>query len=351
LEKSRAELQTKLNDGFDPRMPVNVTFGEVLDRYLNDPILKVKQKPSFKRNIKQKLENLRKEFRSLRINALTKKVVANWFTNREKKVVDARDREVVTNAWNQLDYKGHLDRIFRFAMKKKLAKHNPIQDILEEEPDFFPAPPEGRIVELTDEELKAVMDALDYFVKNPIRSMVSPQLFKDIFIFRLFQGTRIQEALDIQIKDVTKKDVKGECRAFVFIKPGKTGHGRTIPVMKMVEEVVERNMKSKNTEDFLFSLGKKHLKTCQLRRMFCKILALARDLSPNLMNKRLTFYDTRHICLTRLALKGMGDRLLGSFAGHRSRRSTDIYVNFSQEHLIEAVKAVESDFARTMTKA
>jgi integrase len=245
-----------------------------------------------------------------------------------------------------------LERIFRYAVKKGLAVKNPIQEILEQNPDFFPKPPKGRFVTLTDEELKAIFEGLESLQHQKIDSWISAGLFRDIFLFRLYQGTRIQEALDIQVKEVTTRLIRGEHRSFVYIKPGKTGNERTIPLLKAVEEIVLRNVENKEPEDFLFSEGKRHIKTCQLRRLFDKTLTLADQFFPGLKKKQLRFYDLRHVCLTRMALNGVGDRALGSFAGHRSRKSTDVYVNFADDQLVEAVKSTERslgrDFAKTL---
>ncbi len=352
LERSRTELQMRLNEGYDPRKrPVGtVPFKEVLDCYLEDPVLKMRSKPSFERNIKQKIELLRSVFGDKLVGEITTSVLADWFNSRNKYAEDRSGRRVIVNGWNQLDYKGHIDRIFKFAIKKGFADKNPIRAILDQNPNFFPKPPEPKAITLSEEEFEAILEALGEIEKRykrfpTVRFRVPAELFRDVFLFRLHQGTRVQEALDIQIRDISRREVPTkqgtEGRLFVFIKPGKTGHGRTIPILKTVEEIVLRNAAKKGSDDFLFSVMGRRLKTCNMRSIFGKTIALASVKLPGLKQKKLRFYDTRHLCLTRLALQGVGDRLLGSFAGHRSRKSTDVYVQFSDEQLVEVARTAE----------
>lgn len=357
IERARAELQTRLNEGYDPsKVPVgNVKFSEVVDKYLDDPVLKIREKTSFLRNIKQKLDLLKVAFGNLETRRMTDKEVSEWFNARRKLVIDGRGRESCVNSWNLLEYKGHLDRVFRWAIKKKIAKGNPIQEILDLDPNFFPTPPRRKIVTVTDEEVSAMLDAMDQLEEKQRRLMIHPHripvaLFRDVFLFRLYQGTRVQEALDIQITDLSRKEFKDRenrvvgYRNFVFIKPGKTGEGRTIPLLKMAEEIIWRNVENKGPEDFLFSVAGKHLKTCNMRRLFGKTIGLASQIAPNLKAKGLRFYDLRHLCLTRMALQRVGDRILGNFAGHRSRSSTDYYVNFAENDLVDAIELVEQSY-------
>jgi integrase len=357
IERARAEFQTRLNDGFEPgKVPVgNMKFSEVIEKYLDDPVMKIREKPSFARNIKQKLDLLKMVFGNYEMRRMTEKEVSEWFNARRKLVKDGRGREVCVNSWNLLEYKGHLDRIFRWAKKKSFAKNNPILEILDKNPNFFPTPPRRQIVTVTDEEISAMLDAMDQLEERQKRILVHPNripvaLFRDVFLFRLYQGTRVQEALDIQINDISRKEVKNRenqvvgYRYFVFIKPGKTGEGRTIPLLKMVEGVIWRNMQNKGPEDFLFSVAGKHLKTCNMRRLFGKTIALVSQIMPSMKAKGLRFYDLRHLCLTRMALQRVGDRILGNFAGHRSRKSTDYYVNFADNDLVGAIELVEQSY-------
>src|ERR1035441_1381928 len=273
IERARAELQTRLNDGYDPsKVPIgNMKFSEVVEKYLDDPVLKIREKISFPRNIKQKIDVLKAAFGSFETRRMTEKEVSEWFNARRKLVKDGRGRESCVNAWNLLEYKGHLDRIFRWAKKKAFAGNNPIQEILDNNPNFFPTPQRRQIVTVTDEEISAMLDAMQKLEDQQKRLMVHPDripvaLFRDVFLFRLYQGTRVQEALDIQINDFSRKEVKDRenrvvgFRYFVFIKPGKTGEGRTIPLLKMAEEIIWRNVENKAPEDFLFSVAGKHLR-------------------------------------------------------------------------------------------
>lgn len=357
IERARAELQTRLNDGFDPsKVPVgNLKFLEVVEKYLDDPVLKIREKSSFSRNIKQKLDLLKLVFGNYEIRRMTEKEVSEWFNARRKLVKDGRGRESCVNAWNLLEYKGHLDRIFRWAKKKAFAKNNPIQEILDNNPNFFPTPPRRPIVTVTDEEISVLLDAMDQLEERQKRILIHPNripvaLFRDIFLFRLYQGTRVQEALDIQISDLSRKEAKDKenrvvgYRYFVFIKPGKTGEGRTIPLLKMVEDIIWRNTENKGPADFLFSVAGKHLKTCNMRRLFGKTIALGSQIMPSMKAKGLRFYDLRHLCLTRMALQRVGDRMLGNFAGHRSRKSTDYYVNFADNDLVGAIELIEQSY-------
>jgi len=357
IERARAELQTRLNEGFDPsQTPVeNMMFSEVVDKYLDDPVLKIREKPSYPRNIKQKLDLLKSTFGEFETRRMTEKTVSEWFNARRRLVKDERGREVCLNSWNLLEYKGHMDRIFRWAIKKKIAKGNPIQAILEDNPRFFPTPPKRKIAAVTEEELNAMLDAMDELEVEQKRFIVHPDripvaLFRDVFLFRLFEGTRVQEALDVQIGDFSRKEIRDKenqvlgFRYFVFIKPGKTGEGRTIPVLKMAEAIVLRNCLNKEPKDFLFSVAGKHLRTCNMRRLFGKTIALASQKIPNLKAKGLRFYDLRHLSLTRMALQGVGDRILGKFAGHRSRKSTDFYVDLVENDLVDAIELVEQSY-------
>lgn len=335
LEVLRARTQTQLNEGIflKDRPGPKLTFSEVLAQFKADPVLRVTEKATYKDKISSRLNCLEREFGPRLIRDLNHEVIAKWFNSFRKPVDDQAEHREVPNAWNILSYRNYLNQVFAYALKKRFISENPITEILDRNQKFFPVQPSGRIVHLTPEQIGVMYEAMDELEATQKSSHLPMSLFRDIFEFREFTGTRTCEALRLKVGDILENST-------LYIRAGKTAYGRHLPLTPYVHELLNRNAQGKRPENRVFTWGKKALTTENLRSSFERIRAVASKRIPELA--KVHFYDLRHVAITRLAERGIGESLIASLAGHRSTRTTQIYINLAVQQLTPAALALEA---------
>lgn len=138
-------------------------------------------------------------------------------------------------------------------------------------------------------------------------------------------GLRAGEAVALQLSDIDYK------KKLLYIAPGKNYHSRYVPfndhVAKefMMYEKYGRAAIHHTGNQFLVSLTRDRANQSILRRLFKEIVLktnLPVELSPHCL---------RHSIATHLLQQGLELESIAQFLGHRSLKSTQIYVRINHE--------------------
>lgn len=165
-----------------------------------------------------------------------------------------------------------------------------------------------------------------------------------IVLAMLLGGLRRCEVLGVRMNDVRP----GERR--LFIREGKGGHQRLIPVAKRFFDELARYLDEERPEsesDHLFLVLKADRRGRPLSAAGLDQIVEAARRRAGL--RKLTCHQLRHTCLTRLREAGMPLEAVQAQAGHRSLDSTRIYLHLSKDWLAQeylaATAAIEADSA------
>lgn len=182
-------------------------------------------------------------------------------------------------------------------------RENPLNKIAKIKPQA------GRSRRLSDEEFKALQDALA-LTKNPY---VMP-----IIRFALATGMRRGEILQMNWKDVDFNDKT------LHIPVTKNGHARTIPLSSHALAVLHEQPKRK---------GRKHKLVFPLTgNGFQQAWERLRDRAGL---KDLHFHDLRHEAITRFVERGLSVQEVALISGHRDYRMLFRYTHLKPENLVE----------------
>ena len=178
------------------------------------------------------------------------------------------------------------------------------------------------------------------FNENEIKlflNVIPASKFKNIIIFGLLSGCRLDEILNLQWKDLTLNEKFIVIRNKANFKT-KTGKIRTIPISENLYNLIItiKQCKDKNSgEDFIFpnNKGKKYCKS-YISRTFKKYVRQA-SLPAN-----FHFHCLRHTFLSTLAKNGVPIYHLKELAGHASIKTTEIYLHAITDDLRQAVEKI-----------
>lgn len=146
-------------------------------------------------------------------------------------------------------------------------------------------------------------------------------------------GLRASEVLQVlpQHLDYNKQ--------LLYVVPGKNYHGRYVPFSKTVAHQLKeyqttyRGLINPKATHFIVSSKVVHLSGYVLRRMLKN--HILKGLSTS---KHITLHCFRHSIATHLLQQGMDLENIAHFLGHRSLKSTQIYVRISHEMIYENEK-------------
>ncbi len=225
------------------------------------------------------------------LSDVTTDQVAKWRDARLKVVASPTVRREMTL----------LSSVFEIARREwRACVVNPVRDV-KRPPNN---PPRDRRVEPTEET--ALLNRLGY-----VESEAPTTLHQELalaFLIALETAMRQGEILGITAKAVNLK------QRFVHLPKTKNGSSRNVPLSKRAVQLIEVLLGEKVGTDKLFRLT-----SASADAMFRKV----RD---DLSIVGLTFHDTRHEAITRLARKV--DVLdLARITGHKDPRSLMVYYN------------------------
>ncbi|WP_276975774.1 site-specific integrase [Flavobacterium filum] len=172
-------------------------------------------------------------------------------------------------------------------------------------------------------------------------NIVPTSKFRNIIIFGLLTGCRLDEILNLQWKDIELNEKFIIIRNKVNFKT-KTGRIRTIPMSENLFELirsVKQVLGDYKKENFIFpnNKGKVYSKS-YISRKFKKYVRQAN------LPDTFHFHCMRHTFLTTLAKKGVPIYFLKELAGHSNIRTTEAYLHAITDDLRKAVEKIDINY-------
>lgn len=286
-----ADVEREILDGVDGKIP-DKTLGELLVRYADDV------SPS-KRGAAWEIKRInamrRDEITDVKLNGLRAEHFAAWRDRRLRVVAVG----TVLREWNLL----------RHAINVAInewgwLKDNPIKGVKR------PAQPLPRDRLISDDELERLLYALGYDFEKPpatISARVGAAL-----LFAIETAMRAGEICGLNRRDVDLD------RRVAMLWQTKNGHKREVPLSSEAIRIL--NQLTNCNDESVFDL-----QTSQIDSLFRKAKKMA-------LIDGLTFHDSRHTAITRLAGK-LSILELARMVGHRDLRQLQIYFNMSAEDM------------------
>ena len=137
----------------------------------------------------------------------------------------------------------------------------------------------------------------------------------------IYIGLRISECLNIQMTDFDLNSKE------IIVRNGKGGKVRTVYMNDKVVEAIKEYLKERKSDSpYLFvSRQSKKISRSRINQIF------------NKYSNVLTPHGGRHYCFTNMQKKGFSLIEIAMIGGHASTRTTEIYVNPSQEEIKERI--------------
>ncbi len=160
----------------------------------------------------------------------------------------------------------------------------------------------------------------------------SPEWLKEIVIFALYTGLRLEEILSLEWERVSL------LHRTVLIKETKNGDPKMLPLNKIALDVLKgrSNLKSIKNDLVFFNSNGNKIHSQNLRRSFYTVLRKA-----GIENFRL--HDLRHSFATRLAQAGVDIYKISKLVGHKDIKMTQRYAHHCPDSLRDGVEILEVD--------
>lgn len=279
------------------RASLSMTVSEALGRYKRD----VSPTKEGQRWEELRLDRFDRELEWVGelMGNITSEQVAQWRDGRLKKVKSSTVRREMTL----------LSSVFEIARREwKTCLVNPVRDA--KRPSNGP-PRERRVA---TSEISALINRFGYVEGQPPETLLQELAYA--FLLAIETAMRQGEILGMTAKWVNLRE------RFVHLPKTKNGSTRNVPLSKRAGELLAPLLEGKGASDRLFKLESASADT-----MFRKI----RD---ELKIEGLTFHDTRHEAITRLARK-VEVLDLARITGHKDLKSLMIYYNATASEVAE----------------
>ncbi len=166
---------------------------------------------------------------------------------------------------------------------------------------------------LTIDEIKMLVNT-PYHLRN----------IRELFLFMCFTGIR-----HVDVKNLKWKDVKNENdNHFISFEQQKTGEHLIIPLTDDATKVMGER---KGDNDNIFVGAKYGSNYNEHLKRWAHLAGI---------KKNITFHSGRHTFATNYYLQTKDYKATGKWLGHRSSKSTDVYVNLANETLFEQAKGL-----------
>ncbi len=220
-----------------------------------------------------------------------------------------------------------IKAIFNLALKWDFINSNPAKEVKKFKIE------EREILSFSDTELKILFDAIP---EGNIRNIV---------LFALNTGCRINEILNVQIKDINLKEKvltimnKDDFRT-------KSGRIRQIPVSDALETLLrgllgqETNVFELNDPETYLFVNSKRCKYDKnfISKKFKEYLRMAG------LPEKFHFHCLRHTYITNLVKAGANINYIKQIAGHADLKTTENYIHIGIEDLRNAVNKVNVNY-------
>lgn len=217
-----------------------------------------------------------------------------------------------------------LKALFNYAIRMGYLDENPLRYVKQ-----F-STPQNEKLSFSDDEVKRILDIID------------DGYFRNLVIFALLTGCRLNEILNIQIRDIDFREMILTIRNKPDYKI-KTGKIRYIPISERLRELLISILNHTGNvinlfepERYLFTNPKGFkLNGNYVSKRFKKYLRLVG------LPEKYHFHCLRHTFITNLIKNGVNINYAKQLAGHSDITTTMGYVYIETEDLREAVNRVK----------
>lgn len=189
-----------------------------------------------------------------------------------------------------------------------------------------------KIEYLTEDELKAFMEV-------PFNNGTRLSQHRDLYVFACYAaGLRIGDLLRLQWKNFDGERV--------MLSTAKTSEPLSIKLGRVPLEILSRQTSSREPDDFIFGLLPLQLDLKNEQLVHTAISRVTAYVNKNLkivaekasIEKNIHFHTSRHTWATRALRKGMRIEHVSKLLGHRSLKTTMIYLKIVNSDLDEAME-------------
>ncbi len=304
-----AKIRTEIVEGnyFEKLIGQNKTFRDLMDKFMKEYAPKVSS--NMKRSYTTSLKHLNPFFGGSNLLSISPKMISRYkvLRNDEGAAPASVNREL-----------SMLSKAFNLSVREwEWLKDNPASRVPKDKEN------NERDRWLTKDEEKKILD-------------ISPEWLRDIIIFALNTGLRLQELLSLEWSRVNL------LRRTILIQETKNGNPKTLPLNKIALDVLNQRSKVKSIKnDYVFfnSNGKK-INPHFLRMSFYKVLR-------KVGIENLWLHDLRHTFATRMAQAGVDLYKISKLLGHKDIKMTQRYAHHCPDSLRDGVEILESDYNLT----
>ena len=304
-----AKVKTEIVEGtyFEKLIGRNKTFKDMMDKFLKVHAPKVSS--NMQRSYTTSLKHLNPFFGESNLLSISPKMVSRYkvLRNDEGAAPASVNREL-----------SMLSKAFNLAIKEwEWPKDNSASNVPKEKEN------NERDRWLTKDEEKEILEN-------------SPEWLRDIIIFALNTGLRLQEFLSLEWSRVNL------VRRTILIKETKNGNPKTLPLNKIALDVLNQRSKVKSIKnDYVFfnSNGKK-INPHVLRTSFYTVL-------EKVGVENLWLHDLRHTFATRLAQADVDLYKISKLLGHKDIKMTQRYSHHCPDSLRDGVEILEVGYNLT----
>lgn len=215
-----------------------------------------------------------------------------------------------------------LKAIFNLALKWNWINSNPMKDVKE-----FKTP-EREHLSFSNDELTMILDNIkEGYLLNIVK-------------FALYSGCRINEILNIQVKDLNFTEgiiTIGNKEDFTT----KSRKIRYIPISDKMSELLKDILKQKDNiftlhepETYLFNNNKIRFNKNHISKLFKKKLRLCG------LPEKYHFHCLRHTFITNMVKAGLNINYIKQIAGHSDIKTTEKYVHICNNDLKSALNNI-----------
>lgn len=215
-------------------------------------------------------------------------------------------------------YLNKFKRVLGRAYDEEYIARNPFDGIKLKEPKV------DRVF-LTDAEIKIIAE-------HDLGGNASLIRVRDFFLFCTYTGLRFSDAADLR-KESVITDKNG--RLWLATKQKKTDHPVGLPIINIAQRIYDKYKTHREETGFVLpsiSNAKINLYLKQISQI-CNI------------NKNITTHSARHTFATTITLdQGIGIKTVSELLGHRSVKSTEVYLHISKAHLDEVANKLNKAY-------
>jgi len=305
--EARIKIDVVEGSYFEKLIGRNKTFKDMVDKFLKEYAPKVSS--NMQRSYTTSLKHLNPFFGESNLLSISPKMVSRYkvLRNDEGAAPATINREL-----------SMLSKAFNLCVKEwEWVKDNPASRVPKEKEN------NERDRWLTEDEEKTILDN-------------SPEWLREIIIFNLNTGLRLQELLLLEWSRVNL------LRRTILIKETKNNNPKTLPLNKIALDVLNQRSKVKSIKNdyvFLNSNGKK-INPSVLRVSFYAVL-------KKVGIENLWLHDLRRTFATRLAQAGVDLYKISKLLGHKDIKMAQRYAHHCPDSLRDGVEILETDYVLT----